>query len=172
MEAQFVLALDQGTTNTKAILLDHNGQVVRQASRALSVTYPQPAWVEQDPLAIWASVREVIDEIFDSEAAAATSALAAIGVSNQRESVVLWERATGAPVGPCVIWQCQRGAALCQALRTPESEALVHARTGLTLDAMFSASKMRWLLDQAPDGHSRAAAASVQARRRAAPRHC
>ncbi len=161
MEARFVLAIDQGTTNTKAILLDHNGRVVRQAARSLSVTYPQPAWVEQDPLAIWASVREVIDEVLATEIPADGSALAAIGVSNQRESVVLWERATGAPVGPCVIWQCQRGAALCQALRTPASEALVHARTGLTLDAMFSASKMRWLLDQTSDGHKRAAAGEL-----------
>lgn len=151
-----ILAIDQGTTNTKAILVNQAGLVVRQASRPLTVTYPKPAWVEQDAQAIWQSVRAVIDECLHDQ-----PEIAAMGISNQRESVVLWERATGQPVGPCVIWQCQRGVPLCQELKAQGLAPLVQARTGLTLDPMFSASKMRWLLDNAPDGHARAAAGEL-----------
>lgn len=151
-----ILAIDQGTTNTKAILVDRAGRVIRQASRPLSVSYPQPAWVEQDAWAIWQSVQAVIDECLSDN-----PPLAAIAVTNQRESVVLWERATGQPVGPCVIWQCQRGATLCQELKATGLEPLVRQRTGLTLDSMFSASKMRWLLDHAADGPRRAAAGDL-----------
>lgn len=148
---RYILAIDQGTTNTKAILVDSSGRVGRRASHPLSVSYPQPAWVEQDPMALWQSVQVVIDECLQDN-----PALAAIALTNQRESVVLWDRETGRPVGPCVIWQCQRGAALCQELKAKGLEPLVHSRTGLSLDSMFSASKMRWLLDHAEDGHSRA----------------
>jgi glycerol kinase len=151
-----ILAIDQGTTNTKAILVGQAGQVLRRASQPLSVGYPQPAWVEQDPLAIWQTVQAVIDECLSDN-----PTLAAIAVTNQRESVVLWERATGQPVGPCVVWQCQRGAALCQELKAKGLEPLVRQRTGLTLDSMFSASKMRWLLDHAADGPKRVAAGEL-----------
>ncbi len=151
-----ILAIDQGTTNTKAILVDHTGRVIRRASRPLSVSYPQSAWVEQDPLAIWQSVRAVIDECLPD-----TSPPAAVALTNQRESVVLWERATRLPVGPCVVWQCQRGAATCQKLRAQGLERLVHQRTGLTLDPMFSASKMHWLLEHTAGGFERAAAGDL-----------
>jgi glycerol kinase len=156
MGTKNVLAIDQGTTNTKAILVNPAGEVLRRASRPLSVTYPQPAWVEQDPLALWRSVQEAIDECLQDE-----TELAAVAISNQRESVVLWERATGQPVGPCVIWQCQRGTAFCKAIATPNLEQLVQEHTGLTLDPMFSASKMRWLLDHTLDGHRRAEAGEL-----------
>lgn len=152
----YILAIDQGTTNTKAILVANTGQVLRRSSQPLAVSYPQPAWVEQDPLAIWQSVQAVIDECLQDN-----PALAAIAVSNQRESVVLWERETGLPVGPCVIWQCQRGAALCQKLKAQGLESLVHQRTGLTLDPMFSASKMHWLLEHTADGFNRASAGEL-----------
>ena len=156
MGTKNVLAIDQGTTNTKVILVNPAGEVVQRASRPLSVTYPQPAWVEQDPRQLWRSVQEAIDECLPGQ-----PEVAAVAISNQRESVVLWERATGQPVGPCVIWQCQRGTAFCKELATPGLEALVRERTGLTLDPMFSASKMRWLLDNTPDGHRRAAAGEL-----------
>jgi len=147
-----ILAIDQGTTNTKAILVDVAGQVVARASAALTVAYPQPSWVEQDAESIWQSVQRVVQEVMSTT----TTPPVAVGISNQRESVVLWERATGAPLAPCVVWQCQRGNTLVEALRQPSVAEDVHRRTGLTLDPMFSASKMRWLLDNTPSARTRA----------------
>ncbi|MEZ4658954.1 MAG: glycerol kinase GlpK [Caldilineaceae bacterium] len=156
MAPQTILAIDQGTTNTKAILVDENGRVLARASQSLSVSYPQPAWVEQDPRALWQTVQAAVAECLAGQAAPT-----AIGVSNQRESVVLWERATGKPIGPVVVWQCQRGAALCRELTAAGLEPDIRARTGLTIDPMFSASKMRWLLDHTPNGQARAAAGEL-----------
>lgn len=156
MAPQLLLAIDQGTTNTKAILVDVNGAVIKRAARPLAVSYPQPAWVEQDPLALWQSVRDAVDECLSD-----MPTPLAVAVTNQRESVVLWERKTGQPVGPCAIWQCQRGAALCQALSAQGLEATIRAKSGLTIDPMFSASKMRWLLDHVVDGQARAAAGEL-----------
>jgi glycerol kinase len=158
MTARHILAIDQGTTNTKALLVDDAGRIVARAARPLTQHYPHPAWVEQDPLAIWQSVREAGDAAL---AQAGRPALAAIAVTNQRETVMLWERRSGQPLGPAVGWQCQRGAALCAELRARGVGAAVRARTGLTLDPMFSASKARWLLDQLPDGAARAAAGEI-----------
>lgn len=154
-----ILAIDQGTTNTKVILVDSAGQVAARASTALSVSYPRPSWVEQDAVAIWQSVLQCIDTVLATGAAklgAPASAPVALGISNQRESVILWERATGEPLAPCVVWQCQRGHRLIETLKGQGLEPDVHSRTGLTLDPMFSASKMRWLLDNVPGARRRA----------------
>jgi glycerol kinase len=148
-----ILAIDQGTTNTKALVIDAAGAVVAQASSAPSVSYPQPAWVEQDPLVLWRTVQEAVDQCLQAVDA---STLAAVAVTNQRESVMVWERRTGQPIGPCVVWQCQRTAPFCHELRARGLEPLVRKRTGLTIDPMFSASKARWLLDHTADGHRRA----------------
>ena len=155
---EVILAIDQGTTNTKVLLVDKAGQVIGRASRPLQVTYPQPAWVEQDPAALWNSVQESIDECLQT---APQITLTAIAITNQRESVVLWDKATGQPIGPCVIWQCQRGADFCQELTDKELEPMLRQLTGLTIDPMFSASKMRWLLDNTPDGRQRAEAGEL-----------
>lgn len=149
-----LLGIDQGTTNTKVLRVDAAGQVTGRATQPLDVRYPQPAWVEQDPLALWHSIQAALDGCL---ADADPAALAAVAVTNQRESVVLWERQSGQPLGPCVLWQCRRSAAFCQELRTRGLEPLLHQRTGLTIDPLFSASKMRWLLDHTLDGQSRAA---------------
>ena len=101
MRSGSILALDQGTTNTKAILVDSFGRVTKRASRSQSVTYPRPTWVEQDAQAIWRSVQAVIDQALEDG-----PEIAAVAVSNQRESVILWERESGQPLGPCVVWQC------------------------------------------------------------------
>ncbi len=156
MASQYILAIDQGTTNTKAILVDARGAVVARASRPLAVSYPQSAWVEQDPVALWQSVREAVEECLQD-----APGLTAIAVTNQRESVVLWERASGRPLGPCVVWQCQRGAAFCHELAAQGLEPILRERTGLTIDPMFSGSKMRWLLEHTHDGAARAAAGEL-----------
>lgn len=155
-----ILAIDQGTTNTKAILVDSAGQVVGRAAAPLRVTYPQPLWVEQDAAAIWQSVLRCIDGVLASTAAQ-TGDVVALGISNQRETVVLWDRTTGEPLAPCAVWQCQRGTALIDELKQVAAGFDVHGRTGLTLDPMFSASKMRWLLDNVPGARQRAARGEV-----------
>jgi glycerol kinase len=154
-----ILAIDQGTTNTKAILVDRRGTIVGQASRPMAIEYPRPGWVQQDASAIWQAVRECVDECLT---AAGSPALAAIGISNQRETGVAWDAVSGEPVGPAVTWQCRRSAALCEALRADGRAALITARTGLPVDPMFTAGKLRWLLDAAPDGQTRAAAGAIR----------
>ena len=148
-----ILSIDQGTTNTKAVLVSQAGEIVARAARPLEVHYPRPAWVEQDAAALWASVREAVDACLAQRPGVD---LAAVAVSNQRESVVAWERATGAPVGPCVTWQCRRSAPLCERLAEAGRAETIHARTGLQLDPGFSAGKARWLLEGAEDGVARA----------------
>lgn len=149
-----ILAIDQGTTNTKVLLVDAEGAVLAQAARPLTQTYPRPAWVEQDATAIWQSVREAIDDCLSG---AADPSLAAIAITNQRESVMVWERASGRPLGPVVVWQCRRTTDFCAELRSRGLGPLLAARTGLAIDPLFSASKMRWLLDHVENGQQRAA---------------
>jgi glycerol kinase len=154
MSRDLILAIDQGTTNTKALLVDPRAATVAaEASVSVPVAFPRPGWVETDALALWRTV----------EAAAAAcladvepTRLAAVAVANQRESVLLWERRSGRPLGPCVSWQCRRSSALCEALAERGAGDVVQARTGLPLDPMFSAGKARWLLDQVDDGLARA----------------
>lgn len=153
MSDRHILTIDQGTSSTKALLVDESGSIVARASRELGRSFPAPAWVEQDPLEIWASVREAAAGCL---AQAPGCAVAAVAVSNQRETVVAWERATGRPLGPAVSWQCQRTAPFCAELRARGLEPLLRERTGLTVDPMFSGSKLRWLLDHVPDGRRRA----------------
>jgi glycerol kinase len=148
-----ILAIDQGTTNTKVLLVDGQGVVIAQASRPLTQSYPHPAWVEQDADAIWQSVRLAID---DCLAAVGEPRLAAIAITNQRESVTLWERSSGRPLGPVVVWQCRRTADFCADLRGRGLAPWLAERTGLAIDPLFSASKMRWLLDHAEEGQRRA----------------
>lgn len=155
---KLVLAVDQGTTNTKAVLVDRAGSVRARASRPLSISFPQPGWVEQDARALWCSVAEAAAECL---AMAGGIEIAAIGISNQRESVVVWDRRTGEPAGPCIVWQCRRTAEFCEQLRSRGLDGVVRDRSGLPLDPLFSASKIRWLLDHIPDGLARASAGDL-----------
>ncbi len=148
-----ILSIDQGTTNTKAVLVSETGEIVARAVRSLAVRYPRPAWVEQDARALWASVREAVDACLAQQP---DVDLAAVAVSNQRESVVAWERSTGEPVGPCVTWQCRRSAPICDHLAEAGRADAIHQRTGLQLDPGFSAGKARWLLEHTEDGVKRA----------------
>jgi len=143
----FILALDEGTTSARAALYDDHGRRVAMESSPIECSYPQPGWVEQDADAIW---RAQVDAARRTLAAAGASAqeIAAIGITNQRETTVVWNRRTGQPVAPAIVWQCRRTAAYCDALQPRE---LIEKKTGLVIDAYFSASKIRWLLD-----HSRA----------------
>lgn len=153
-----VFAIDQGTTNTKALLIDAAGTIVARASRPMAVTHPKAGWAEQSGEAIWRSVLEAVGECL---AAWPGVKLAAIGLSNQRESVLLWDRATGEPLGPCVIWQCRRSAERLAALRRPDVEKAVAEKTGLGLDPLFPAAKIAWLLDNIPGARAAARGGSL-----------
>jgi glycerol kinase len=152
---KLILAVDQGTTNTKAVLVDRCGSVRARASQPLPVAFPQPAWVEQDARSLWRSVADAAAECL---AQAGDLEVAAVGISNQRESVVVWDRRTGEPVAPCIVWQCRRTAEFCDQLRSLGFEGAIRDRSGLPIDPLFSASKIRWLLAGVPDGMARAAA--------------
>ncbi|HVH74775.1 MAG TPA: glycerol kinase GlpK [Stellaceae bacterium] len=146
----YVLAIDQGTTSTRAILFDESGNACRIAQRALTQHHPRPGWVEHDPEEIWRSVVDTCRE------AAAGGRIAAIGIADQRETTLLWERKTGRPVGNAIVWQDRRTAQLCRRWQEEGLSPLVEARTGLVIDPYFSASKIRWLLDEVPGLERRA----------------
>ena len=156
----YLLALDQGTTSSRAILFDAAGREVAKAQRPLAASFPQPGWVEQDAREIWqtqlACLREVV-----ALARCDAAAIAAIGITNQRETTVLWDRATGQPLAPAIVWQDRRTAARCDALRAAGQAELIRSRTGLELDAFFSATKLAWLLDHLPDARRRAEAGEL-----------
>lgn len=149
-----ILAIDQGTTNTKALLIDPAGHTIARGSQPTAISYPQPGWVEQDALEIWRGTLAAVEQCL---AGLDRPDLAAIAISNQRETALVWERATGRPLGPCVVWQCHRSAEICNELRRWGLADFLHERTGLQVDPMFSASKIRWLLDHIPNGQARAA---------------
>ena len=149
-----ILAIDQGTTNTKALIIDPAGRILARGSQPTAISYPQPGWVEQDAREIWRGTCAAIEQCL---AALDRPDLAAVAISNQRETALVWERATGKPLGPCVVWQCHRSAAICNEVKAHGLGATLQERTGLQVDPMFSASKIRWLLDHIPAGQARAA---------------
>ena len=144
MSESLILSIDQGTSNTKAIVLGAGGNAIARAVVPLDRQYPQPGWVEQDANTLWESVLAALDRLDRP----LLTQISAIGISNQRESIVLWERASGTPLGPCVSWQCQRGAANRDMVAAAGFEHAIRAATGLPLDAAFSAPKAMWLLQQ------------------------
>ena len=146
---RMVLAIDQGTTNSKAALVTANGQVVSVGAAPVGVTSPQPGWVEQDALRIWSSVLEAVESCLQS---ADHAQVVGIALSTQRESVVGWRASSGEPLGPVIGWQDRRTAPWCAEVFDDPARATVHRRTGLRVDAMFSAPKFRWLLDHLPVG--------------------
>jgi glycerol kinase len=148
----YVLAIDQGTTSTRAILFDAAGRTRSTAQAELTQFHPRPGWVEHDPEEIWQSVLAAGREAL----AAADGPIAALGITNQRETTVLWERATGRPVHHAIVWQDRRTAALCELWRAEGWDDVVAQRTGLVIDPYFSASKIRWLLDTIPGLRERA----------------
>ncbi len=148
-----ILAIDQGTTNTKALVVSPTGAILARSSQPTAIRYPQPGWVEQDALEVWRCTRAAIAECLS---ALDKPDLAAVAITNQRETALVWERATGRPVGPCVVWQCRRSAPFCNQLKQEGAEPLLRERTGLQVDPMFSASKLHWLLDHTEDGFHRA----------------
>jgi glycerol kinase len=153
--SRYVLALDQGTTSSRAIVFDRAGQPVAVAQQEFRQIFPQPGWVEHDPLEIWSSQLACARQALQ-HAGASAGDVAAIGVTNQRETVVLWERASGRPLANAIVWQDRRTADACAGLRARGVEAEVTVRTGLLLDPYFSGTKLAWLLDHLPGARVRA----------------
>ena len=156
----YIAALDQGTTSSRAILFDRAGKIVSRAQHPFRQIYPQPGWVEHDPMEIWATEKRALAEAVDS-AHIDPRSVAAIGITNQRETAILWDRRTGEPVYNAIVWQCRRTAALCGQLKADGAGGLVTDRTGLLIDAYFSGTKLRWLLDNAPGVRRRAEAGEL-----------
>jgi len=157
---RYVLAMDAGTTSVRAILFDHDGLPQGVAQREIQQFYPQPGWVEHDPLEIAAAQLAVAAEVLSQQRLQASD-IAAIGITNQRETTVLWDRATGEPLHRAIVWQDRRTAGRCDELRAAGHDALLSARTGLLLDAYFSATKLAWLLDHVDGARKRAEAGEL-----------
>ncbi len=155
MGDRVILAIDQGTTGTTVLAIDRDGQVRGRGYREIAQHFPQPGWVEHDAAEIWQGTLEVIGAALSSGGLTGSD-VAAIGITNQRETVVIWDRATGAPIARAIVWQCRRTAPDCDRLRAGGHEALFRERTGLVLDAYFSGTKAAWLLDHVPGARERA----------------
>jgi len=150
-----ILALDQGTTSSRAIVFAHDGSIVAVAQQEFTQHYPQAGWVEHDAEEVWQSQLETARAAIAKAGLKATD-IAAIGITNQRETAVLWDRQTGGPVGRAIVWQDRRTSQFCDELKTAGHGAMIQERTGLVIDAYFSGSKLRWMLDHIPDARQRA----------------
>src|SRR5688500_10111315 len=151
---QAILALDQGTTSSRAIVFDHGGRIVKTAQKEFRQIFPKAGWVEHDPEEIWESQRAVAIEAV--KGAGMSSDIAAIGITNQRETTVVWDRKTGKPIHNAIVWQDRRTSEFCDQLKSQGHEQLVQQKTGLVIDAYFSGSKVRWILDNVPGARDRA----------------
>ena len=149
----YIAALDQGTTSSRAILFHETGEIAARAQYPFRQIYPQPGWVEHDPMEIWASERRALAEITSH---IDPRQVAAIGITNQRETTILWDRRTGEPIHNAIVWQCRRTAPFCDGLKARGLGETIAEKTGLLIDAYFSASKIRWLLDNVPGARERA----------------
>ena len=156
MEKKYVIALDQGTTSSRAIIFDREERIIGVAQREFTQIYPKAGWVEHDPMEIWASQSAVLTEVL-AKTGIKTEEVAAIGITNQRETTVVWDKNTGKPIYNAIVWQCRRTADICDELKTREGlEEYVKSNTGLVVDAYFSGTKIKWILENVPGARERA----------------
>src|SRR5215467_7315360 len=151
----FILSLDEGTTSARAALYDEAGRVVGMEANPIECRYPHPGWVEQDALEIWRAQLAAARRLLEKTGAAAQD-VAACGITNQRETTIVWDRKTGEPVAPAIVWQCRRTADYCAQLAASADAALITSATGLVIDAYFSGSKIRWILENVPGARQKA----------------
>ena len=152
---KYIVALDQGTTSSRAIVFDHEQRIVAVGQKEFQQFYPQPGWVEHDPMEIWATQYGVLQEAL-AKADITMADVAAIGIANQRETTIVWEKETGRPIYNALVWQCRRTAALCDELKAEGWSDYIRDTTGLVIDAYFSATKISWILDHVPGARERA----------------
>ncbi len=155
MKKAYILALDQGTTSSRAVIYDEAGNAVKIAQNEFTQIYPQAGWVEHDPMEIWGSERGAASEVL-AATGIAPEEIAAIGITNQRETTIVWDKATGKPVYNAIVWQCRRTAGICDELKAAGLESYIRDNTGLVLDAYFSATKVKWILDHVEGVRERA----------------
>jgi len=160
MSGRYILCIDQGTSSSRAVVYDHETAVVSSAQQEFPQIYPKPGWVEHDPESIWSSIRDVVREAV-GQARARPAELSAIGITNQRETTVVWDRKTGRAVSNAIVWQDRRTADYCDALRDEGREDDIASRTGLRLDPYFSATKIKWILDNVDGVRERAEAGEL-----------
>lgn len=152
---KYILSLDQGTTSSRAIVFDNEGNVVSTAQKELTQIYPKPGWVEHDPMEIWETQSGVAREVLENTGIRPDE-IAAIGITNQRETTVIWDKNTGKPIYNAIVWQCRRTADVCEDLKKKEIESYIKENTGLIIDAYFSATKAKWILDNVSGARLRA----------------
>ena len=158
---QYVVALDQGTTSSRCIIFDRDQRIVGVAQREFTQIYPKPGWVEHDPMEIWSSQYSVLTEAL-AQTGIAPEDIAAIGITNQRETTIVWDKQTGRPIYNAIVWQCRRTAGLCEQLKKDQAFTdYIQQHTGLLIDAYFSATKIKWILDQVEGARERAAAGEL-----------
>lgn len=155
MDKKYVIALDQGTTSSRAIIFDWDGQIVKVAQSEFTQYYPKPGWVEHDPMEIWGTQSGVLRQALES-AGIRPQEIAAIGITNQRETTVVWDKNTGKPIYNAIVWQCRRTANICDELKARGLEDYVRENTGLVIDAYFSGTKIKWILDNVEGAREKA----------------
>jgi len=155
MEKKYILAFDQGTTSSRAILFNHAGEIVQTAQNEFTQIYPKAGWVEHDPMEIWGTQSGVAREVLET-AGVKPSEVAAIGITNQRETTVVWDKNTGKPVYNAIVWQCRRTADICDQLKADGYEDYIRENTGLVVDAYFSGTKIKWILDNVEGAREKA----------------
>ena len=160
MAKKYVLALDQGTSSSKAFLFDHRGRIAGQASRDFRQIYPRPGWVEHDPEEIWRSQLEAAQEAV-LHSGVEVDEIAALGITNQRETTILWEKSSGKPIHNAIVWQCRRTAGRCDELKREGFDTVIKQKTGLVTDAYFSGTKVEWILNQVSGSRSRSARGEI-----------
>ena len=143
---KYIIALDQGTTSSRAVIFNKNTDIISSAQREYTQIYPQPGWVEHNPMEIWATQRSVLTEVIAASGISLKD-VAAIGITNQRETTIVWDKNTGEPVYNAIVWQCRRTADICEKLKEKGLEEYVKENTGLIIDAYFSGTKLKWILD-------------------------
>ncbi|MCG8390164.1 MAG: glycerol kinase, partial [Cytophagales bacterium] len=153
--AKYVMAFDAGTTSNRAILFDNKGEIVSVAQQEFPQIYPKPGWVEHDPMDIWSTQSGVAAQAI-SKAGARPEDVAAIGITNQRETAIVWEKATGKPIMNGIVWQDRRTAGICDEMKAKGLEGYVRDNTGLVIDAYFSGTKVKWMLDNVPGARAKA----------------
>lgn len=155
MTQEYIIALDQGTTSSRAVLLDKNANIVEVAQREFTQIYPQAGWVEHNPMEIWASQSSTLNEVV-AKAGITSDKIAAIGITNQRETTIVWEKETGKPIYNAIVWQCRRTADICTQLKADRHENYIRKTTGLVVDPYFSGTKIKWILDHVEGARERA----------------
>lgn len=155
MEKKYIIALDQGTTSSRAVIFNKQGEIISVSQKEFSQIFPQPGWVEHDPMELWGCQSGVMREAIDT-ASIDTKEIAAIGITNQRETTIVWDKNTGKPIYNAIVWQCRRTSKICDELKAKNLEKLIKDKTGLIIDAYFSATKVKWILDNVKGAREKA----------------